>query len=150
MNWVCNYCSHRHHPPPPRSLSLIHSTYIIVKESYPQNHSLTILPRATEEPMTRQKWNTGPPTAPCSVQTNRWGEKEGLPCTPIYSRLLELRVVSLWNLPLSNLHFIDKQECASCLNSGPPWISEILWHLYLEKAKVVNEHPPLLSHIADP
>lgn len=45
----CNY-----YPPP--SLSLIHSIYIIVEESYSQNHLITILPRVMEEPVAWQKF----------------------------------------------------------------------------------------------
>lgn len=69
MNLVCNYCF----PPPPstHSLSLIHSIYIIVKESYSQNHSFTTLPRTTGELVT---WQNRTLTPRCSDQEVWTGE----------------------------------------------------------------------------
>lgn len=97
MNWVCNYCI----PPPltPCSLSLIHPPYIIVKESYSQNHSLPILPGVTEELMTWQKWNTHPPLhLEMFRPIGREGRRDYL--VPQFTlRHLELRVLNLWSLP---------------------------------------------------
>lgn len=72
--------------------------------------------------MTQQKRNTQlppPPTTPGSVQKNKWGGEEGLFCTPIYTRLLKLRVLSIRRLLFLSPNFIGKQKCVLFLNSDP-------------------------------
>lgn len=86
MSWVCNYCIPSPHPLQliSYSFTLYYCQGILLSKSFPyhftQGHGVIY---------DRAEMNTclGPPhpTTPGNVQINRWGGKEGLSCTPIYS-----------------------------------------------------------------
>lgn len=142
MNWVCS--ASRSPFPHPCSLSLIHSPYIIVK-----NLTLKIILFPFYLGCQRNLWQgrngTFTPyyTWKCSYPIGREGRK-GLSCTPVYCettrtqysiyRVFHLKPEFYWQMGICIL-----SKFRACLSS------EILWHLHLGKAKVINKSPPSLS-----